>query len=121
MKRDMNLVRKILLFVEALPPGNTSVDLVIAGHSPDEIEYHALMLVERGLLKDSGGLIVAHDELSVFPDALTFEGHDFLGAVRNDTVWRKTMDKVGSAVGSTSLEIIKAVAQSYAKQLLGIS
>lgn len=120
MKRDMHLVRKILLFTEGLPPGNGSVRLPFSEYSNDQLEYHAMMLVERGLLKRRGGVHLDADDVGVYPDALTFEGHDFLDTVRNDTVWRKTMDKVGSTVGSASLDIIKAIAEGYAKQLLSI-
>jgi hypothetical protein len=78
------------------------------------------MLVDAGYL-DCDRVIESCDGVQVTGDAITYAGHNFLDAVRNDTVWRKTMEKVGSAVGSTSLEIIKSVAESYAKQLLGLS
>ena len=121
MKRDMDLVRKILLFTEALPPGSGSVRLPYPDASQNELEYHAMMLVERGLLKKRGGVHIDAEDVGVYPDGLTFEGHDFLDAIRNDTVWRKTMDKVTSTLGSASFEIIKSIAEGYAKQLLGMS
>ena len=120
MKRDMNLVRNILLFTEARPSINEGALLQFDGHTEDQVWYHANMLVEAGYL-DRERVIESFDGIQVTGDAITFDGHDFLDAVRNDTVWCRTMDKVGSVVGSTSLEIIKAVAQSYAKQLLGIA
>jgi hypothetical protein len=119
MKRDMNLVRKILLFTEARPSINEGAFLKFDGHTEDQIWYHANMLVEAGYL-DRDRVIESFDGIQVTGDAITFAGHDFLDTVRNDAVWRKTMDKVGSAVGSASLDIIKAIAEGYAKQLLGI-
>jgi hypothetical protein len=116
----MNLIRKILLFTEGHPSINQGAFLNFDGHTEDQVWYHANMLVEAGYL-DRDRVIESSDGVQVTGDAITFAGHDFLDAVRNDTVWRKTMDKVGLTVGSTSLEIIKTIAESYAKQLLGIA
>lgn len=120
MKRDMDLVRKILIFAEARTSINDTASVVIEGYSEEQIWYHANLLIDADYLYRNR-VLESFDGIQVTGDAITFAGHDFLDAVRSDTVWRKTMDKVGSAVGSASLDIIKALAESYAKQLLGIT
>jgi len=47
-------------------------------------------------------------------DRLTWQGYDFLDAVRSDAVWSKTKSTIAATVGSASLEVVKAVAVSIA-------
>jgi hypothetical protein len=48
MKRDMTLVREILLAVEAFPEGSGWVDIRSADHSAEEISYHVKIMSEGG-------------------------------------------------------------------------
>jgi hypothetical protein len=83
MKRDMDLVRELLLKLEAEPlDGNLwrldPDDLGISGRTREEISYHLEQLI-------SGGLLDAERELSSQFNArkLTWAGHDFLDSVRD--------------------------------------
>ena len=50
MKRDMDLIRQILLQVEARPTAQ-SIDLVeVPGHEQEEISYHVKLLADAGYL-----------------------------------------------------------------------
>ena len=44
------------------------------------------------------------------PKSLTWEGHEFLDAVRHETVWAKTKEVVKSKGGSVSFEVLKELA-----------
>jgi hypothetical protein len=48
MKRDMDLIRKIVLWAEEQPPGPLH-DIKIEGHSTGEVAYHCYLLVDAGL------------------------------------------------------------------------
>ena len=49
MKRNMELIRKILLEVEEAPTGYAPSPLVIDGHTDEEVGYHCWLIVESGL------------------------------------------------------------------------
>ena len=53
--------------------------------------------------------------------ALTWQGHEFLDAVRNDTVWRKTIALIKEKGGSVPFEVVKALAVRFASAPFGLS
>jgi Hypothetical protein (DUF2513) len=110
MKRDMDLVRELLLKLEAEPfDGNLwSLDpdgLGIDGHAHEEIAYHLVLLIDGGLLDGdrelSGGFVARK---------LTWGGHGFLDSVRDPKIWRATKERVKDAGGFT-IEILVGVAK----------
>ena len=51
---------------------------------------------------------------------LTSAGHDFIDAIRDDTVWKRTWGLVQAAVTSVSVDLLKQVATHYAKEQMGL-
>lgn len=51
---------------------------------------------------------------------LTFEGHNYLNAIRDNTIWAKTKEKLVSVGSSATIEIVSQLATSIAKKTLGI-
>jgi hypothetical protein len=89
MKRDMDMVRQLLLDAEAhdnKPP-------FLATSQPDAV-YHISLLKEAGLMN----AVVRNNEYGLPSDAvimgLTWAGHDFLDAARDDTIWKKAKDAI---------------------------
>src|ERR1700728_3475798 len=88
MKRDMELIRLVLIHYET---GASSPEL--EERSKSEIIYNCV------LMKDAG-LIDAHfiEGNGVLPDEiinvrLTWAGHDFLDATRDDKIWNMAKEK----------------------------
>jgi hypothetical protein len=113
MKRDMDLVRQILLTVaESETPVRLDV-LVTDGASRDAVVYHVGMLVDEvGFLQG----IKAHtmSGRNWIELQLTWQGQDFLDSVRDATVWEKTKDGA-LKLGGVSLEMLVGIAKEYAK------
>lgn len=120
MKRDMDLVRKILFEVEKLPP-LTHSKITVDGYDMQEIAYHCEMLYRRGLIKLYHG-----DEIDAFDgvidfwvEDLTWEGHDFLEKIREDTTWNRTKkvlkDKGLPFVFETINTIVSAIVTAAAE------
>lgn len=114
MKRDMDLVRDILLAVEA-SEGTPfdDVPLEFSGRQEQEVSYHVQLLVEAGL--------VAGDDYSTMGNyewvaqSLTWSGHEFLENIRDPEVWAKT--KAGAKqVGGFGIDVIAALAKGFIKQ-----
>jgi DNA-binding transcriptional ArsR family regulator len=121
MRRDMDLVRKILLQVElTTEEEGRSRYLAVDGYDQATVARHVELLLEAGLVDAHliGGDGVPPQAARVF--RLKWEGHDFLNAVRNDTVWAKTKQMVKDKGGSASFEIIKAIAIGFAKEAFGL-
>ena len=83
MKRDMDLVRKILFHIEASEDGNINLD--IPKHSQDVIYRHVELMKDKGLVDativpSSDG--PEYEILDCEVRRLTWEGHDFLDAAR---------------------------------------
>ena len=51
MKRDMDLVRELLMAVESLPSGFAREELQIKDHTQEEVDYHAFLMKEAGLVQ----------------------------------------------------------------------
>jgi hypothetical protein len=50
--------------------------------------------------------------------SLTCPGQAFLDAIRSDTLWKQTLEKLSELGGSAAIEVIKQVAISTAVYLL---
>lgn len=111
MRRDMDLVRLILLETEGRSRPFDSAELADEGHSSDEIAYHVRIMKQAGLLD-----AILSSDLSLNYSAtvvgLTWDGQDFLDAVRNDGVWQKIKRGLRDGVKSVGFDSIKKVAVS---------
>ena len=111
MKRDMNLVREILLALEA-DTERGLIDLTIDGFSVDEVSYHVKIMAEAHLLEAIDAS--SHDGDDWRAAGLTWQGHEFFDAVRNDTVWRKTKQLIAEKGGAIPFEILKGLVMKIA-------
>jgi hypothetical protein len=117
MKRDMNTVREILLKISDAP-AKADQSILVDERSPEEekkILYHVALLNDAGLI--TGEALSGLDmETPIWTDLdLTWEGHDFLDAVRDPTLWQKTKEGVEQAEGFT-FELLKALAKGFVKK-----
>lgn len=91
MKRDFELVRKLLLGVEE---GN--IDL--SEFNQDQIRYHKALLIEAGLAEgpkphySSRGSSEIPDKVII--RKLTWKGHNFIDAIREERRWQKVKNWV---------------------------
>jgi hypothetical protein len=119
MKRNFDVVRAILLEVEAWPPGGAhfGTDLVLEGYERADAIYHLQLLIERGLL-EGHSYPVFHSEPLVRIVGMTWAGHDWLDKMRNDTVWKRINDFLRSKGIAASFEILDKVATHYIEKRL---
>jgi sugar/nucleoside kinase (ribokinase family) len=105
MKRDMDLIRKILLAAEALPHAGSFQSL--DGVDEDSFVAHALWLKEAGLIDAVGQ--VGGGSLANFAivSRLTWNGTEFVAAMQDDTLWSKAKEKFMKPGMSFTLDIVK--------------
>ena len=122
MKRNMDLVREILMQIEATEP-EKEITLDVTGYSKEEIGLHVELMIEYGLIEgkaipsDTGA---AHTILTYWIKGMTWEGHDFLDAARNDTIWNKAKEKCLEATGGLSLDVLKVCLVELSKQAVSL-
>lgn len=104
MKRDMDLCRKILLEVEGSKSGE-SIEMVQTGASGDDVIEHLQLLQDAGLIEAR----VDRHSRNYSIQRLTWDGHEFLQAARDDGVWAKAKERVGSAWQSLTFTLLKEV------------
>lgn len=118
MKRDWDLVRKILLAVEALGDTQSYVEHdAIQGTDPETLSYHIYILIEAGLLKGvcNQGL---DGPLRCAASSMTWAGHEFLDQVRSSGMWNKVKTIAREKALTLSFDVIKATATYAITQTL---
>lgn len=115
MKLEKELVREILLAVEAHDEALGWMKLSVEGWSPKDVSYHVMLLDEAGLL--SGIKLGGLNHFEWQPKRLTYAGHEFLDTVRDPEIWRRTKDGAEKA-GVAGLGMLVELGKAYGKQLL---
>jgi hypothetical protein len=122
VKRDMDLVRDLLLRLEQDPNLDgtkwihfTPADLEMAERSPKEIGYHLTMLIEEGFVKGKAGF-----EAIPIVFKLTWQGHELLDSIRDPDIWSKTKKRI-EGLASVSLKVVFAIAEAEIKRKLGLA
>lgn len=100
MKRDMDLIREILLRLEESGEGEQTYQPISdIGYSRERIRYHNYLLVDAGL---AIGFDLGSDGTPLpqaATDALTWEGHEFLDAARDDNRWSRAKSVLAEVKG----------------------
>jgi hypothetical protein len=120
MKRDLQLIRKILLDIEEQAPKQLIFGFTYEGKTTEEIMAHVELLEEAGYIE----AIIATDAQG-FPDRcvvkrLTWNGHEFLSNAKNDTVWKKVLQQAEEKGMSTSMTVINGLLEAAAKKYMGL-
>ncbi|MFQ5564532.1 MAG: DUF2513 domain-containing protein [Parvularculaceae bacterium] len=117
----MDLIRKILLAIEKEDDGSGRWidDLKLSEVDEKILVGHLFLLDEAGLLE--GCDASSSDGPAYNVNRLTWCGHDFLDAIRDENTWNKTLRKLSEISGSAPLDVVKALAVSFAQQQLGLS
>lgn len=107
MKRDMELIREILLQIERNDSPRNPIQIEIENTSAEIISYHIELLDEARLinakdLSDTGG----YEWQAI---NLTWSGHEFLDASRNSKIWDGVLGSIrekGIGLGYEALKFM---------------
>ncbi len=119
MKRDMDLIREILIATEASSKNPLGwVDIEIPGRTSTEIAYHVMLLDDAGLIV--GQDLSSHSGFVWKPKTLTWQGHEFLDAARSDKFWTQAKSKMAELGGGVGLSVLHALLTKIAMQAVGL-
>lgn len=119
MKRNMDLVRLILIALDEHAHGFAPSKLTIEGFTDEEIGYHCYLMDDAGLIKAIDATTMGSESPYSMPGKLTWEGHEFLDNSKDPNIWqqaKETIDKVGDA----SFSVWTAVLTKVVSNSLGI-
>jgi hypothetical protein len=118
MKRDMDLIREILIECEKQDGAPGLMKIAIEGHSDHEINYHLSLLNEAGLIEARA---LGHGPTAIVqPLRLTWNGHEFLSAARSSKVWDAAKEFTLKTTGTLTLEALKMAIPHVTKLLMGV-
>ena len=117
MKRNMDLIRDILLEIEKQPDRHNWFSLRFEGFSLQEIDQHLLLLQDAGFIHLTRK--TSSNEDTLFCGRLTWQGHEFLEAIRPAERWDRLKAAMKDAGGFVT-EVAMALLVSWMKTDLGL-
>jgi hypothetical protein len=115
MKRDMDLVREIMLKLEERPDYDLGpVEIEIEGYSHNQLSYHVMLLHEAGLIEAMD--LSSFSGLAWRPKRLTWAGHEFIEASRDNSRWEKAKAILKQKSGGIVFDVLKALLVQLAKE-----
>lgn len=123
MKRDLDKIRNIMIYLEAkLQPNKeiNSLDLPFYKKDSNDEDYlnmneHITLLVESNFIKEHS--ISRQGSKIYYITRITSDGHDFLDALRSESVWNKVKEKTVNA-GRFTLSLVVELGKEYIKKEL---
>ena len=103
MERDLDLIRLLLLELEG-----KQVDM--SAYDAAQINYHKQLLLDAHLAEGSVSHRLGDPTGYVILKRLTSNGHDYLDAIRDDTLWAKVKRELTKRGGDLTFTAIKAIA-----------
>ena len=108
MKRDMDLVRRLLLLVEE--QGNDRNDWIehvsVEGYTEKQVNHHVWLLGDGGYIEF---IDLSADDTCYRPRCLTWKGSEFIETVRDRDIWERTKS-IAKKVGASSPDVLMQIA-----------
>ena len=119
MKRDLDLVRQLMLQIEALPAA-PPVQYRMSEIEDPVLLAHLEMLIEAGLVSGriSRSQGARGDVISV--SGLTWQGHEWVEMVRSQSLWNDVKSAVLDGGGVLTFELTKAMAAKLLRARLAL-
>jgi len=131
VKRDMDLIRSVLISLEGNSHFNGSnwlyccstnrsskVALCVSDfpeHSLEEVNYHVSLLVSADFIK---GKISEERLVGIY--SLTWAGHEFLDNIKDISTWERTKERLKGLPG-VALSVVASIAEAEIKKRLGLT
>lgn len=105
MKRDMELIRMVMLEAEKTEDPNQLIDPKFEGRTETEISYHIALLDDAGLLHGQDRTAIGVFRWSA--GTLTWAGHEFVEAIRDDDVWKEALAVTAKSGAGTNFDMLR--------------
>lgn len=120
MKRDWDIIREILQKAEELDPNYLLTLEDFNSDNAYEVSYNVQLLGQARLIDVEISDVQTHDPKQFRISSITWEGHEFFDAIKSDSIWKKTKNKIFEKGGAMTFDVVKAVALGVIKTSLGL-
>ena len=121
MKRDPELIRSLLLIVEANDvSGIVARKIEIDGRTNQQVMAHLNMLADARYIVGEYSRSSTNNDRIIATEIvfdLTWAGHEYLDLIRDQKIWKKTK-ALSQKVGATSVEVLKEIAKAVVIEAL---
>lgn len=117
MPRDWDVVRDVLLEVDALDSKARNSFSYTDGEGDDALVAHALMLWKAGFIEAIDAGTMGGD--SIMCPQLTWEGHNLLETLRDKPVWTKIKAVAAEKGIELSFDAVKAIGKAVLGGMFG--
>ena len=123
MRRDLDLIRKLLLYFENKDGAQVILnveDMGVEGYDASTLRYHLFLMHDAGLLHAQAQRSSTDPTrvVQVYPFFLTWEGHDFLDSIRDETRFNQIKKALVQEVGGWTLGLVKSLGTTLIQQQL---
>jgi Hypothetical protein (DUF2513) len=123
MKRDPNILRDVMLFLETVPSDTKvfghSISEAVPGVDPFDLGDHVQQLREIGFIEGAVHFYGRQCQPKIIVDRITSSGHDFIETVRKDSVWQKVTTGVLETGKAWTIQMLFEYAKALAAERLG--
>jgi len=128
MKRDLDLQRNILFYVEDdFEPGDFAYcEISIDTYDAKVVEEHCSLLIQAGYINSADRRSHSIEMDGIYVGNLTNAGYDFFDKIRQDTIWNKTKDiivkkglpLIPQTIGKIASAIIESTVEGVTSAIL---
>lgn len=109
----MDLIRYILLQIEEEYKDAALYNLKVLKYEKEEIAYNCKLLYEKGLISYYRADYADNHLYAFVVGALTWEGHDYLDRIRDNTTWGKVKSTINENKLPFMIETVKEVSSAF--------
>ena len=118
MKRDMDLVREILMVVSESSESIQATVFVDEHNDIDKVIYTIDIMNEAGLIKAHVQKAFQRGYISATVYNLTWSGNDFLDNIRSEKIWSQVKKNIAKTAGSVSFSVMQKMAEKIVKEAI---
>lgn len=119
MKLNLDCIRAILLKLEELPYGESYSSVNFGGlcstYSQEDIDYSIKKLTEAHFIETDVSEL--SDESYTYILDITYEGHQFLANIRDNTIWHNVKG-ISKKIGVNSVVALTQIAATVMSELV---
>lgn len=122
MNRDMNLVIDLLKYFEEREEINMDQNVSIPEYDDGVVHYHLRRMFEAGLIdaEVSYSKTTSTRIIAVYPFGLTWQGHEFLDALKKDGVLNSVKEKLGGTLSDIPFSILRELVINASRVAVGL-
>jgi len=118
MKRDLDLVRELMIKLEATPPGIVAENFPVPGHDSETVCEHLRLILEAQLAEgDMNDCLHGPAQPTFY--RLTWKGHDFL-ALSRKSAWDKAKERMAERSADLPFDLVIELLKLAARATAGL-